>query len=100
MGCVVCCAGCYLSVLCAGCTGVTKPFTWDALCVVQDVICLLCRLYGCNEASYMGCVVCCAGCYLPVLCAGCTGVTKPVTWDVLCVVQVIVYLFFVQVVRV
>ena len=64
MGCVVCCAGCYLSVLCAGCTGVTKPFTWDVLCLVQVVTCC---------------------------CVGCTGVTKPLAWDVLCVMQVVIY---------
>ena len=63
-------------------------------------ICSLCRLYGCNEAIYMGRVVCCAECCLSVLCAGCTGVMKPFTWDVLCVVKDVVCLFFVQVVRV
>ena len=51
------------------------------LCMMLS-ICSLCRLYGCNETSYMG-HVCCAGCCLSVLRAGCTGVTKPVTWDVL-----------------
>ena len=63
-------------------------------------VCSLCRLYGCNEASYMGQLVCCAGCCLSVLCACCTGVIKPFTWDVLCVVKDVVCLFFVQVVRV
>ena len=53
-----------LSVLCAGCTGVTKPVTWDVLFVVMDAVCSLCRLYGCNEASYMGRAVCCEGCCL------------------------------------
>ena len=58
----MCCEGCCLSVLCAGCTGVIKPVTWDVLCVVQVVTCC---------------------------CAGCTGVSRQWTGYMLCAVQVV-----------